>query len=240
MRHFKMQLVDQNGKLISLAGGVVYAAVAGGAAKVSLLTATGAAAANPSALTNGKVEFYVADAVAKVDLYGISPTGHAFVAKGVAPSGPNEIRVDTSRADTILVIPFSATDSTANTETDTGFDVPTNAGVIPMAVGVDVTVLDDTETVDVGTATADSGDPDGFIDGISLATAGAVKASLANGAVTLGALLKVQDSANAGDAVPEASFTSGGKSIVYTTSAGTDTAAGFIKLPLQLHTSYLG
>lgn len=240
MRHFKMQLVDQNGKLISLSGGVVYVAEAGGAAKVDLLTATGGAASNPSALTNGKIEFYVDEAIATVDLYGISPTGHAFIAKGIAPSGPNEIRVDTSRADTTLVIPFSIDDTSANTETDTGFDVPTYGAVLPMVAGVDVLTVDSGMTIDVGTLSSASGDADGFIDGISLTTAGSVKATLTNGSVTLGALLKVQDSANAGDAVPEANTNSSGKSITYTLSSSTDTGEGFIKLPLQLNVAYLG
>lgn len=240
MRQFKMQLVDQNGKLISLAGGVCYVAAAGGAAKVALKDSTGASASNPSALTNGKIEFFTADSVASVDLYGISPTGHAFIVKGVAASGPNDIRVDTSRADTTLVIPFSIADTTATTETDTGFDVPTYGAVLPTMVGVDVLTIDATETIDVGTLSSDSGDADGYIDGLSVGTLGSAGATLTNGAATLGVLLSVQDSANAGDLVPEADTTMSGKSITYTLSAGTDTAAGFIKLPLQLNVANLG
>ncbi len=240
MYHYRIQLVDHNGKNISTAGGVCYVAAAGDAQKVALKDSTGASASNPSALTNGKIEFFTAETVQSVDLYGIAPSGHAFIAKGIVPSGPNEIRVDTSRATTTLVIPFSIADTTATTETDTGFDVPTRAAVLPNMVGVDVLTADSTETIDVGTLSTDSGDADGFIVGASVGTSGTVKASLANGAVTLGALLKVQDSSNAGDAVPEANVTMGGKAITYTLSAGTDTAEGFIKLPLQLPYNLIG
>lgn len=240
MYHYRIQLVDHNGKNISTAGGVCYVAAAGDPQKVALKDATGASASNPSAISNGKIEFYTAETVASVDLFGISPTGHAFIAKGVVASGPNEIRVDTSRATTTLVIPFSINDTTANTETDTGFDVPTRGAVLPSMVGVDVITVDSGMTIDVGTLSSDSGDADGYIDGISLTTAGSVKATLTNGSVTLGDLLKVQDSANAGDAVPEANTTMSGKSITYTLSSSTDTAEGYIKLPLQLNTAYLG
>lgn len=240
MYHYRIQLVDHNGKNISTAGGVCYVAAAGDAQKVALKDSTGASASNPSALTNGKIEFFTAETVPSVDLYGIAPSGHAFIAKGIVPSGPNEIRVDTSRATTTLVIPFSIADTTANTETDTGFDVPTRGAVLPHMVGVDVLTADSGMTIDVGTLSSDSGDADGYIDGISLTTVASVKASLTNGSVTLGALLKVQDSANAGDAVPEANTSMSGKSITYTLSSSTDTGEGFIKLPMQLNVAYLG
>ena len=61
-----------------------------------------------------------------------------------------------------------------------------------------------------------------------------MKASLANGAVTLGAGLKVQDSANAGDAVPEQNTSRAGSQLALLLSAGTVSAKGFIYLPIQL------
>src|SRR5690606_22176216 len=108
-------------------------------------------------------------------------------------------------------------DTAAATETDTGHDLVTGSLVHGTGLGIRVTTLDDTETIDVGTATAESGDPDGFMDGVSVATAVTVKPTLLNSGVTLGALLKVQDSANAGDAVPEAHVViSSARSLTYT------------------------
>lgn len=235
MRKYRMQLIDRvTGEAISTAGGKAYVAVNGDAAKATLYTAAGASLANPVSLNNGLLEFYVADSVAQVDLYIQSPTGHFVVLKNVYASGPNSIFIDKSLVNTTMVIPFAIGDTAAATETSTGFAVPTNAMVLPTGVGIEVLTVDATETIDVGTLSSDSGDADGFIVTASVATAGVVKASLANGAVTLGALLKVQDSANAGDAAPEASVAASGKTITYTLTAGTDTAEGFIKLPILL------
>ena len=71
-------------------------------------------------------------------------------------------------------------------ETQTGFTLPTNA--IVKDVMLNVITVDATETVDVGTQ-GTSNDPDGYLDAASLATAGLVRGSLADGAVTLGVLL---------------------------------------------------
>jgi len=234
MRHFRMQLVDQNGAAIQTSGGKAYVATNGDAAKATLYTETGAALANPVSLTNGILEFWVADAVTKVDLFIQAPSGHFIVTKNVLASGPNSLMVDTSRVLTTMVIPFAIGDTTANTETSTGFTVPTKAMVLPTASAIDVLTADSGMTIDVGTLSTDSGDADGFIDGISLASATMVKATNANGAVTLGALLYVQDSANAGDDFPEANISMQGKTITYTLSASTDTGEGFIFLNIAL------
>lgn len=239
MRHYKIALAKSGGlgEAIKTAGGKVYVTTAGGTAKLALTDKTGAALTNPVSINYGIIEFYTADTVPAVDLYGYGPTGHAIMAKNVKPSGDNELFVNTSGLITTLVIPFNIADTTATTETSTGFVIPTGAGVVPMPVSVDVATADSGITIDVGTLSTDSGDADGYIDGISVASATTVKATLTNGSVTLGALLKVQDSANAGDAVPEAGFTMGGKTVTYTLSSGADTAAGFIKLPLALPVS---
>jgi len=239
MRHFRTQLVNSvNMAAIQDSGGKAYVAVAGQENKVSLLDADGAALSNPVALTNGILEFYTADSVASVDLYIQAPSGHFVVAKGIKASGPNSIYVDKSRAQTTYVIPFSSADTADATETDTGFDLPTNALVLPAGTAVDVTNAAATETIDVGLLTSESGgDIDGFIDGILLTTAATVPATLTTSAATLGVLLSVQDSANAGDLVPEPHVCDGtAKSIVYILTAGTVALVGegFIKLPVQL------
>ena len=237
MRHYRMQLMDvATGAAIQTAGGKVYVATADETAKVTLYTSAGAETTNPAALTNGIVEFYTSDDVATVDLYIQAPSGHFKVLKGVAASGPNSIFIDKGNANTVMVIPFSIDDTTAASETDTGFDLLVNSMVLPSSVSVDVLTIDATETIDVGIlSTEANGDANGFVAAASVAAAINVKATLTNGSATLGALLSVQDSANAGDLVPEAYRCDGtAKSISYTLTAGTDTAEGFIILPVQL------
>ena len=68
-----------------------------------------------------------------------------------------------------------------------------------------------------------SNDPDGYLDGVSLATAGLVRGSLADGSVTLGALLfEITEATTA--AARNVDITAGGDPISYTCSAGSDTA----------------
>lgn len=233
-RCWSIQLVDlATGENIITAGGKCYVAVNGDAQKATLLTAAGASLANPVTPTRGKIEFYVEEATALVDLYIQCPGGEFLVRKNVNASGPNEFNVDTDRRSQSLVIPFSINDTTATTETSTGFIVPAKAAMLPYPM-VDVLTLDSTEDIDVGTLSSDSGDADGFIDGVILTTAVLVKATLLASADTMGALLSVLDSANAGDDAPEPDVSMVGKTITYTLSAGTDTAEGFIHLPYYL------
>jgi len=167
-----------------------------------------------------------------VDLYIMTPTGQFVVRKGVKASGPNELIYNTSDRYTVAVVPFAFTDSAATVEQDTGIDLPTGAMVLPN-ISIVVTEVDATETIDIGMLSSESGgDADGFAVTLSVATLGTVKATLANGATTLGALLWVQDSANAGDEAPEARvITAANRSISYTSSAGSDTFAGFAQIP---------
>lgn len=74
----------------------------------------------------------------------------------------------------VVRIPVSATQAAAaaGTERDTGFDL--KEGWVVLDTWLNVTTIDDTETVDVGTDSNDSGDADGLIDGASLGTAGFV------------------------------------------------------------------
>lgn len=233
-RKFSIQLMDHvTGEIIQSSGGVVYVAKPGDTGKATLTDDSGAALSNPLALTNGKMEFSIDVATETVDLYGIAPGGQAFQALTVSPSGPNEIYIDTGRKNHVLVIPFDQADFTATVETDSGFDIPSRAVVLPHPI-VRVTAIDATETIDVGTKTSESGDPDGFLALASIGTLGLVKGTIANGTPTLGALLYVQDSVNAGDEAREESTASAGKSVVYTTSTGSDTGKGFINIPYLL------
>lgn len=239
MRHYGIQLKDSvTGEAIIASGGVAVVTKAGSADKESLLTSGGAAAANPVAIINGRIEFNVADDVNSVDIYGVGPSGHGFWVRGVKPSGPNEIAIDRNTRLTTIMVPFSHADQAGDaTETDTGVDLPDGL-VDPLRSGLQVVNVDGTETIDVGLLSGGTGgDADGFMDGASIATAGPVGLSLANGAVTMGALLREQDSANAGDLVPKAYAAGSGTNttrLSYTLSSGTDTGDGFIVLGMTL------
>lgn len=237
MRHYHLQLADIATKeIVQSSGGVCYVAAAAGTAKVALYNADGSAKSQPFALVNGALDFYTADAIPKVDLYVLAPTGHMVIKKTVFPSGDSMLYYDKSRLSTTLVIPFNIADTTAAAETSTGFVLP---GAVQPNVAVDVVAIDATEDIDVGTLSTDSGDADGFIDSASVAVLGYIKATLLTSGDTMGALLSVQDSANAGDDAPEQDVSMIGKQVTYTLSAGTDTAAGFIVLPLALRPSLI-
>lgn len=239
MKRVKFQLYEMGarvggGKAITGSGGVVYVAQDGDARKQTIYTESGgefSAATNPRALTNGACEFWVTDATAEIDLYIQAPGGQFAVLQNVKPEQVDDIYIDVSQKTQCAVIPFAMVDTTV-TETDTGFDEVTNAIYLPHPF-IRVTALDASETIDVGTATADSGDPDGFLAAVSVNSAAVVQGLILTGANTMGALFERQDSANAGDLVP-AAHVSTGKSIVWTPSAGSDTGKGFIYLPYIL------
>lgn len=106
------------------------------------------------------------------------------------------------------------------TETQTGFTLPTKA--IVHDVFLNVITVDATETVDVGTQ-GTSNDPDGYLNNASLATAGLVFGSSADGSVTRGALLQeVTEATTARARKPD--ITAGGDPVSYQCSAGSNTA----------------
>ncbi len=103
--------------------------------------------------------------------------------------------------------------------------VPCSYPEIALSIFIDsinVITIDATETVDVGTM-GTSNDPNGYLAAASLATAGLVYGSLADGAVTRGALLyEITEATTAAARMPD--ITAGGDPISYTCSAGSDTA----------------
>lgn len=234
-REYRIQLKDRaTGEAIISAGGKVYVAQDGDAAKQTLYDKDGAALSNPLTPTRGFINFFVVDTTDEVDLYILAPGGEFVVRKNVKPGGPNEIAVDTDQRFQSMVIPFAIGDTSAATETSTGFAIPAKAQILPHGLGIDVLTIDATEDIDVGTLSSDSGDADGFMDGVSVGTAGFVKPTLLASGDTMGALLSVLDSANAGDDAPEGDHSMQGKTVTYTLSTGSDTAEGFIHLPYYL------
>lgn len=89
-----------------------------------------------------------------------------------------------------------------------------------------------TKTLDIGTATADSGDPDGFLDGISVAATGVIRGTLLSSGQTLGALLRADES-GAGVLVPEPYVNAAAKRVSVTAAS-----ANFAELVADLIIEY--
>lgn len=226
--HFRMQLISAvTGENASATGGQVQVCTAGTGTKAAIYDATGAVLTNPIQLTNGLIEFYTLDTVASVDVYGISAGGYAFNRTGLVAPGLSEIPIDSRCKEQVALIPFSAVDSTAATEKDTGFDLPVTAMVSPF-VGVNVLGNQVSKTMDVGILSSEpSGDADGLMVAISLNAAGSVLAKSASTA-TRGALI------GAGTLDRGAAIVSGTQSVSYTTSSGSTTTNGLLAIPYTL------
>jgi hypothetical protein len=229
-RRFSFQLYEQGGagalagQVITATGGKVYVTAAGAVAKASITDKDGTALANPRSLTNGSCEFYTLATVDKVDIYLMAPGGQFVVIEDLTESLA-DIAIDTTNVNQLAVIPFSIADTTASTETDTGFDLPENCIVLNRlhGEGLKITTADAAITMDVGLGEAvpveTGGDANGFNAAASLTTLGYL-------AGTDGAFF----STNA----PYMISASVARSITYTLSAGADTAVGFILLPYRL------
>lgn len=115
-----------------------------------------------------------------------------------------------------------------NTEQDSGWDLPAKA--IVLDTWVDVTTADTGETLDVGTAVGESGDPNGFLAAVSVNATGIQRGVLTAGGVTLGALMieTVTDSNTDTLSARIPCVSQGGKSVVYTGSSATNTMRGAI------------
>lgn len=227
MKWFRIALADRSDGTHIAEAATVLVATAGEQAKATLLNADGSSLANPiTSDSGGTIEFYTADSVTSVDLYGVTATGFDFQKYGVIAGAETELYVDQDNLNRVMVIPFDADDYTAASEGDTGFDVTTDM-VLCAYPWVKVIDIDTGETADIGTDGGAGDDPDGLFDGVSVATAGTVVASNETGVDVLGNLL-LRD-ALAHDYAPASAG-----SVTLTLSAGSDTAAGLIHLPYRL------
>lgn len=230
---YHFQLVDKAlgafaGPPITGAGGVVKVCVAGSPLKAAITDKDGAAASNVASLTRGAVTFYSVET--SVDLFVQAPDGQFVALYGVKPSDVNEIPVDRYNPNQVMVVPFHITDFPANTETDTGFDITTTMAMLPNPV-LQITAIDTGIVLDVGTDGSGSNDPDGLIEDGVMDALGLVVPKVTNSAKTLGALLYVQDSANAGDEAPSAFAETTSENLTITPAASADTCAGYVILP---------
>jgi hypothetical protein len=224
--HFRLQLISaDSGAVINGTGGAAQVCTTGTGTKAAIYDKTGAALTNPIQMTDGSIDFYTLDTVASVDIYGISPGGHAFVKRGQAAPGQQEIRINPHDRAQVALIPFSGVDSTAAAEKDTGFDLPVNCMVSPH-LGIEVLGAQ-AKTMDFGILASETGDADGFAVGIDLTTAGSVLAKSASTA-TRGALI------GAGTLDRGHVVASGKQSVSYTTQSGTTTANGLLVIPYTL------
>lgn len=218
-------------------GGKLLVCTAGRTAKATLYNpdSSFAALTNPISFSRGRVRFSTLDTVESVDIYGFAPTGHFISFRGVKPMAENEFFINTRDNMQVAHIPFSYADYTAATETDTGLDMPTGAMIVPGA-HVRVTAADSGITLEFGfLSTESSGDPDGLIDAISLATAGTIAPSVLLSTATLGALLRSLGGTTPEIAIPrDYPIAAANVSLSITPSSGWDTGEGFVVLPYIL------
>lgn len=240
---FDIQLYDAlTRKAIVSTGGTLYVTEGDGQrSKADLVNPDSdfATLSNPVTATRGKFRFAIASTglgEPAVDVFGMAPGGQAFQALNIKPGNPTDIFIDTSNVFQQLVVPFSIHDTTAATETDTGFDFPTGATLLPYA-SVDVRTADATETIDVGLLSSESGgDADGIMVGVSVATTGLILPHAAATA-TLGVLLLETLTDSGAATVPvRDTYVIGATavSLTYTLSTGSDTAVGYLKVPYLL------
>lgn len=213
-------------KAIITAGGMVQVCKTGLPDKAVVYDNAGVAMANPVPLTRGHIRFQVDDTNATVDLYVMAPGGQFVEFLGVRVNSLIEGLVDTSRREQLARVPYSATDSTAATEKDTGFDLPIGALVSPFQAVV-VTRIDATETIDYGILSTETGDADGFGALVPVGVLGTIALKSAATA-TRGALI------GAGTLDRGYAVLSTGVSLSYTLTAGSDTAGGFLEIPYLL------
>lgn len=236
---FEFQIVDGLGRPVTASGGAIYVVPTGTQAKTALYNVDdNTALSNALSLTSGKAKFLVADTVTAIDVFGIAGDGRAIRAINVKPGATfiptsNDLRQE-------LMLPWSIADQTATTAYDWGIDLPANALVQPFGTGLLISTTDSGITADLGLLASESGgDADGFLDGLSCATAGAVLPALTFNsgtdyptATTFGVLIQSFTAGSATDdrglAINKQHRCDGtAKSLVITLSSGADTATGY-------------
>jgi len=170
-----LQLTDlATGRNIMQAG-VAVVVQKGTPTKLTLTDLTGASKDNEFDFTDGKIEFRVDEAYGEVDIYGVTEKGYAFQVLNAVAGATSELFIDLGRLAQDIILPFDIADSdiTANTEKVTKFYFADDVAVLPEGLGVIVETADSGITVDLGTdSTSGTNDPDGLLDGVSVAALG--------------------------------------------------------------------
>jgi hypothetical protein len=238
-KYFSAQVVDQAGQPV-ITGVYTFVYTAGSKTLATLYSnKKRASLANPltraSFATNGQIQFYVG--ASTVDLVLAGSDGSIAKYSSVAQS-THKLVLNSAGVDKVMIAPFSYEAA----ETDTGLDFPYGSWIKDVAV--EVVTADATETIDVGLlSTETSGDADGLLATVPLDSTGFVKgATTQTGGsetyvktmlygVLMGAGVVGTDSASDFGLVPVSGHIVTGanaKSLTYTCSSGSDTAAGYI------------
>lgn len=186
--------------------------------------------------TDGKIEFY--SYAESHDIFIADNRGNTCKYFAVTPN-VHTLGLNTDGPSKLLVIPFGVSD---NTEVDTGIDLP--ADVVVTECWTEVTTNDTGETLAVGLLSTESGgDADGLLASVDVGTAGYVKPYVITAGTTetyvsttyygamMGPVTAGSNSAlDFGIAKGFGHFSNSvtAKSISYTGSSGSDTAAGLI------------
>lgn len=230
--HYHFQLADVGlggaaiGPAIVGSGGFCIVTAAAAYAKATLYSnKEGTSKANGFVLSSGSGDFYTDSTVTSVDLYILAPDGQWTVIYGAKPDVLADIPINRGGLYQVMRIPFLGSDYTSATETDTGIVLPTKALVLPDCA-VDVVVAQSGKTISVGLLSSQSGGAaTGYINAISLTTAGIIAAKSASTA-TRGSLIGAGtlDTGNAGDLQTA-------KNISITLGSSQTTCAGVAILP---------
>jgi hypothetical protein len=241
---FDIQIIDDfTGKSISDPGGEFFVCVNGAATLATIYDPDNnyAAVANPKALIQGKLRFAIQNAGGGqaypplVDIYGITAKGRFFVMRNQAPGDVTIYEIDGNERDFTMLIPWSFATLGANVEYNTGISLPAGTLISPEAA-VNVLVADSaSHTIKFGTlSTQSGGNSAGFINGVSIATIGVIKATLNSGSPTLGSLLSVASGAGSTQVPEWYPLPALDPLLSITLAASTASGSGFIIQPYTL------
>lgn len=235
---------DDSGKLIVLTAGSPTSPTVYSDGNGTVVSTTGGMAV--LTFTDGRAKFYTANTVTSVDITGVTAGGRAFGLQSLAANANKIIPINSLNCFQLLAIPFGAND---NSEQDTGLDLPAGCFLDMHSPLMRVTATDSTETIDFGILSSEAnGDANGFIAAASVANSGMVVLlpQITGGSNIdylgtnyVGALLTTTIAgadavATVGGTTSKQYRTDGiAKSLSYTGSAGSDTAAGYFYLRYQ-------
>lgn len=186
--------------------------------------------------TDDAVKFWTAQS--SVDIVLAHSDGSIAKYASVVPE-THRLVLNQDGVEKCLILPYGASD---NTETDTGIDLPVNVWV--QDVAMEVVTSDPSETLSIGLLSSETnGDADGFIVTADASTAGFVKplahtagssekyvSTFSYGALMGAGVVGTDSDGDFGLGAVPGHIVSGAnaKSVTYTGSAGSDTAAGYI------------